>query len=97
MRRNEILNRIKAHQADLRQTYHVESLALFGSASRDELRADSDIDVLVSFDGPTTFRGYFGLKEYLESLLGRKVDLVSDKALRPELRPNIEKDLVHVS
>jgi len=96
MQRSEILNRIASRQTEIRHTFKVKSIALFGSASRDELRTDSDIDVLVEFEGPTTFRGYFGLKEFLESILGRKVDLVSEKALRPELRPNIEKDLVHV-
>ena len=57
---------------------------------------DSDIDVLVTFDGPATVERYFGVQFFLEDLLGRPVDLVTDKALRPELRPFVEKEAVHV-
>jgi uncharacterized protein len=59
-------------------------------------RPDSDVDILVSFDGPATSERYFGVQFYLEDLLGRPVHLVTDKALRPELRPFIEKDALHV-
>jgi len=71
-------------------------LALFGSTVRDEARPDSDIDVLVSFDGQATSKRYFGVQFYLEDLMGRPVDLVTNKALRPQLRPYIEKELIHV-
>ena len=73
------------------------SLAIFGSASRDELQEDSDIDVLVAFAGPATFDGYFGLKSYLEDLLGRNVDLATHAMLKPRLKANIEADLLHVA
>ena len=52
---------------------------------RGSARADSDVDILVSFDGPATSSRYFGVQFFLEDLLGRRVDLVTDKALRPEL------------
>lgn len=74
----------------------VERLALFGSTARDAARTDSDIDNLVSFDGPATSERYFGVQFFLEDLLGRPVDLVTDKALRPELRPFIEREEVPV-
>jgi predicted nucleotidyltransferase len=64
--------------------------------SRDEARDDSDIDILVSFDGPATSARYFGVQFYLEDLLGHPVDLVTDKALRPELKPYIEREAVRV-
>ena len=51
---------------------------------------------MVSFDGPANARRYFGVQFYLEDLLGEPVDLVTDKALRPELRPYIERDLTDV-
>jgi uncharacterized protein len=63
---------------------------------RDAARVDSDIDILVSFDGPATSQRYFGVQFFLEDLLSRPVDLVTDKALRRELRPFIEKEAVHV-
>lgn len=76
--------------------YGVTELALFGSTARDSARPDSDIDILVGFDGPATSSRYFGVQFYLEDLFGRPVDLVTTKALRPELRPFIEKEAAHV-
>lgn len=71
-------------------------LALFGSVVRDSARADSDVDILVSFDGPVTSSRYLGVQFSLEDLLGRRVDLVTDKALRPGLRPYVERGAVRV-
>jgi hypothetical protein len=76
--------------------FGVTDLALFGSTVRETARSGSDLDVLVAFDGPATSERYFGVLFYLEDLFGCSVDLVSDKALRPELRPFIEKEAVHV-
>jgi predicted nucleotidyltransferase len=80
----------------LMERYGVTSLALFGSTVRNAAHSASDIDILVAFDGPATSERYFGVQFYLEDLLGRPVDLVTEKALRAELRPFIEKEAVHV-
>jgi predicted nucleotidyltransferase len=80
----------------LMQRYGVTRLALFGSTARDTARDDSDVDILVAFDGPATSERYFGVQFYLEDLFGRPVDLVTEKALRAELRPFIEQEAVHV-
>ena len=76
--------------------YGVTSLALFGSTARDAARDNSDVDILVAFDGPATSERYFGVQFYLEDQLGLPVDLVTEKALRSELRPYIEKEAVPV-
>jgi predicted nucleotidyltransferase len=76
--------------------YGVTQLALFGSTARDAAQSDSDIDILVAFDGPATSERYFGVQFYLEDLLGCEIDLVTEKALRAELRPFIEKEAVRV-
>ncbi len=76
--------------------FGAKRVALFGSAARDELDATSDVDVLVEFEGPATFAAYMDLKFYLEDLLGRPVDLVTDKTLRKELRPYVEKEMIRV-
>lgn len=57
--------------------YGVKSLALFGSVARDEATANSDIDLLVEFDGKVTFDCYMDLKFFLEDSLGCPVDVVS--------------------
>jgi predicted nucleotidyltransferase len=54
------------------------------------------VDVLVAFDGPATSAQYFGVQFFLEDLMGCPVDLVTEKALRPELRPFIEQERVNV-
>ena len=96
MNRAEVLDQLARNKPTLVARYSVDRLALFGSTARDAARADSDIDILVSFDGPATSERYFGVQFFLEDLLGRPVDLVTDKALRPELRPFIEREAVHV-
>jgi predicted nucleotidyltransferase len=96
------MNRMQALQAlanskpELARRFGVTRLALFGSTARDEARSGSDVDIVVSFDGPATSQRYFGVQFYLEDLLGCPVDLVTDKALRPELRPYIEREAVNV-
>jgi len=80
----------------LAERFGVKDLALFGSTVRGSATASSDVDVLVAFDGPATSTRYFGVQFYLEDLMGCSVDLVTDKALRPELRPFVEREAIHV-
>jgi uncharacterized protein len=96
MRKDEALKLLAEHKPELVRRFGITDLALFGSTVRDEARPDSDIDVLVNFDGQATSKRYFGVQFYLEDLMGSPVDLVTDKALRPQLRPYIEKELIHV-
>ena len=93
---SEALNRLAAVKPELMKQFGVTRLALFGSIVRDSARRDSDLDILVSFDGPATSARYFGVQFYLEDLFGCQVDLVTEKALRQELRPYIEREAVYV-
>ena len=76
----------------LRTEFGVSALYVFGSVARGEARADSDIDVLVEFDGPPSFAQFMDLKALLEDTLGAHVDLVTRAALRPQLKPRIETE-----
>ena len=96
MSRDEILALLRAHKPVLERRFGVVDLALFGSFARDSATAGSDIDILVRFDGPATSKRYFGAQFYIEDLLGRSVDLVTDNALRRELRPYVEQEAIHV-
>ena len=96
MDRISTLALLAQHKVELMRRFGVTELALFGSTARGTARPDSDVDVLVSFDGPATSQRYFGVQFYLEDLLGRPVDLVTAKALRPELRPYVEREATHV-
>ena len=96
MDRISTLALLAQHKVELMRRFGVTELALFGSTARGTARPDSDVDVLVSFDGPATSQRYFGVQFYLEDLLGRPVDLVTAKALCPELRPYIDREATHV-
>lgn len=96
MNRDQILRLLKRHKPELAARFGVTDLALFGSAVHDRARPDSDVDILVRFDGPASSAQYFGVQFFLEDLLGKPVDLVTDKALRPQLRSHIEQEAVHV-
>ena len=96
MNRDQILEILIRSKPTLQAQFGVRRMALFGSTVRDEARDDSDVDILVDFDGPTTSKQYFGVQFHLEDLLGRPVDLVTEKALRSELRPYIDQEKVDV-
>ena len=97
MNRNRALELLKKDSDEMRRQFAVKHLSLFGSAVRDEMREDGDIDILGEFEGPAPFSGYMGLKFHLETLLGRPVDLVTEKGLRKEIRPFIEKEAIRVA
>ncbi len=96
MNRDEVLDTLRAHRGTLAEQFGVASLALFGSFARGTAIETSDVDILVRFDGPATADVFFGTQFYLEDLLGRRVDLVTEKALRKEFRPYVEKDAIGV-
>ena len=97
MRRDAVRRELAAGKPQLVKRYGVTRLALFGSIARNEARPDSDVDIVVGFDGPATSARYFGVQFYLENELGCTVDLVTEEAIRPELRPYIEREAVNVS
>ena len=96
MNRDDILSLLRKHKATLARRYGVTDIALFGSVARNRTSEHSDIDLLVRFDGPATSKRYFGVQFYIEDLTGRPVDLVTDKALRAELRSAVEREAIHV-
>jgi predicted nucleotidyltransferase len=95
-----MIDQIELDREELRELcyrFHVRRLDLFGSAARGDFDPErSDIDFLVEFDRrfpeALSLRTYFGLKETLEALFGRPVDLVEPGAVRnPYLKANIER------
>lgn len=80
----------------LRAKYRVESLAVFGSMARGDDREESDVDILVRFQGKSTFDNFMGLKLDLEDLLGRRVDLLTPKCLRPSMVRAVAQEAIIV-
>ena len=95
MNKQQAIQSLTQNKALLNQRFGVTRLALFGSTARDNATDKSDIDILVDFDGVATSQRYFGVQFYLEDLLGCSVDLVTEKALRKELRPHIEREAIN--
>jgi predicted nucleotidyltransferase len=95
--RQRLLLLMRDRLPEMVHLFDVMHLRLFGSAVRDELRDDSDVDVLVEFNTAATYSRYMGLKFYLEDLLGRRIDLVTTKGLRQEFRPTVEQEAIVVA
>lgn len=70
-------------------------MAVFGSATRDHLRPDGDVDILIEVERPIGI-GIIDLEQDLERIVSRKVDVVMRKAVKPHYLPFIEKDLKYV-
>jgi uncharacterized protein len=96
MDRDRLLALLAEHKPVLAERFGVRTLRLFGSFARGTARDDSDVDVLVAFGQPPTADQYFGTQFYLEDLIGRPVDLVTETALRDRLRPYVERDAISV-
>jgi predicted nucleotidyltransferase len=96
MSRGEVLQRLAEHRDEL-VALHVRSLALFGSVARNEAGTASDVDLLVEFSKPVGIFEFLGLKERLEEILQRRVDLVTRDALKPQLRDRILGEAVRAT
>ncbi len=81
----------------IKGTYYVKEIGVFGSFVKRTQHLRSDIDILVEFEeGNKDFFNYMRLKHYLENLLGRKVDLVMKKAIKPRLKDQILNEVEYV-
>ncbi len=96
MNRHDAIQHLQANRQTLLEL-GVASLALFGSVVRDEASSSSDIDVLVRFSKPVGFFEFLDVKDYLETLMGVNVDLVTEDALKPQLRERILAEAVSVA
>ena len=97
MSRDTVLATLRRHSAEIR-AYGATSLYLFGSAVRDEITEDSDVDIFVDYerDGSFTFVEWLRLEDYLKTMLNRDVDLATRDGLHPRLREGIERSSVRV-
>lgn len=89
------INKLKTAKSVLLKDYPIKRLALFGSISRQEDNADSDVDIMVEFDRPVGME-IIHLCYELEKILNRKVDLVSRNGIKEKYFNEIKTDLIYV-
>lgn len=92
---NELRMQLRNHMALLKHRFKVKRLGIFGSYARNEATPQSDIDILVEFSEPIGWE-IVDLQDYLTELLGHKVDLVTIKALKPQLKAEILQQVVYL-
>lgn len=80
----------------LTEQYQVKSLGVFGSFVRQEQRADSDLDLLVTFIEPPSLLRFIELENFLADSLGIQIDLVMQDALKPAISRQILQEVVPV-
>jgi len=97
--REEIISLLRQNYPRLAAEYGVKRVGLFGSFAQGEPRKASDIDLIVEFERPIGFR-FVELAEYLESLLGREVDILTPMGIReirlPWVAEEIERSIIYV-
>jgi len=91
----EIKEIIRSHDLELKQRFKVKRIAVFGSYARGEQTEDSDVDLLVEFSEPVGFL-FIHLADYLEEILGMRVDLITPSAIKPNRERLIMDELSYV-
>lgn len=96
MKINQIKDALQKNMSILKNQYGVETIGIFGSVSRGDEKKESDIDILVEFSEPLGFFKFVELEEFLSQSIGRKVDLVTKKALKPVIKDEILREVSYV-
>lgn len=96
MRREDVLEMLKKHEAELRQK-GVNHAAVFGSYARQEERPESDIDILIELNTARSLDlfAYAELKSYIATFFDRSVDVIDHAALKKGLRGPVKKEAVY--
>lgn len=91
-----VKNRIQKDLKFLEHSYNVKNIGVFGSVARGDNNQKSDIDILVEFSEPISMFRFIDLEEHLGEMIGRKVDLVTKKSLKPAISQEILEDVIYV-
>lgn len=91
----EIENKIRAVKPYLKGEFGIDQIGYFGSFANGDYREDSDLDILVAFSKKIG-RKFFDLKDYLESVVGRKIDLVTERSLKKQWKQAILQQVRYV-
>jgi len=93
---NELKKILSEYKPEIKKKFKVKSIGIFGSYIRGESNKRRDVDILVEFSEPIGLFVFLDLEEYLQSIFGLKVDLVSKKALKPKIGEYILNEVVYI-
>lgn len=94
--RDEVLSQLRKHKPELEKQFGVTSLSLFGLYPPEDTAEFFDIDLMVTFDSPTTVRNLYGVQHYIEDMMGLKVGVVTKGSLSAERRSYFEEIAIDV-
>ena len=92
----EIMGQLQDMMEDLRITYHVRKIGIFGSYSKGKQTEKSDIDIVVEFDQPIGLMAFAHLKNFISDRLALVVDLVTPEGLHPLIMDQIQEEVEYV-
>ena len=92
----EIKSTLVKNKNHLFSEYPIKSIAIFGSYARKQQNSESDLDLLVEFDGEIGIR-FIDLANEIENLVGFRIDLISRKGIKDKYYKSISSDLIHLS
>ncbi len=92
----EIIELVRNLKKEIERRYNAEIIGIFGSYARGEQREGSDVDILVKFHKGATLFDLVGLSIFLEEKLGIPVDVVSQNAVKDELKERIYQEVVRI-
>ena len=95
MNKKEILDYLKSNKQILKDNFHLVKIGLFGSFARGDATNTSDIDIIVKFNKPIGW-DFILLKEYLEDILNREVDLVTEEAIKFQMKKGILQEVIYI-
>lgn len=91
-----ILQKIKNNKEQIRQ-FGISKVGLFGSFARGEQKKDSDIDLMVEFkNGKKSFQNFIQFSEYVEKILGKKVEVLTPQSVSPHIAPHLKDEVSYV-
>jgi len=96
LKKRKIIDVLTSLKEEIFREYKVKRIGIFGSLAREEAQENSDIDILVQFKEDADLFNFLGLTLFLEEKLHHKVDIVPERALRPELKDSILKDAAYI-
>ncbi|MCF7845575.1 MAG: nucleotidyltransferase family protein [Candidatus Pacebacteria bacterium] len=91
----KIIELIRKNKDSLKNTYNIEKIGIFGSFAKDNQNDSSDIDILVEFSEPIGYFKFIELEQFLEKVLGKKVDLATKNSLKLSIKKEVLKDTIY--